>query len=155
MLGWALPCKEAAMKGDRVRFEETLEAIATIKQEDLRNDFGDLLKGADYALNRGDYELANLVIDRLAGMAHALGRTIGGYSATRMIEGMVNDARAISDTRLRPPGWDRGKRCDLSGSRKCIPSRGHSCHEDPTGCISGADRFTDFHAGYIWAVTLL
>jgi hypothetical protein len=113
-----------------------------------------LLAGVEFALTRREVDLCNKCIEGLTTLSHSLCRTIGGAAAVAIISGLREDACQTGVARLMIPGWEKGKRCDTTGSRSCISAAGHTCHGSSTGCIStGPD--LKIAAGYVWGITLL
>lgn len=134
------------------RFDRTRRAIGGIEDKGLRRDLGDLLEGVEFGIAERNIELANTCIGKLVTLAHSLCRSIGGPAAVGIISGLREDAFGTGIGGLMLPGWEKGRVCDVGGTRTCKKGRG-TCHSDPTGCISTSAG--SFSAGYVWGTRLL
>jgi len=137
-------------------FKLTHAAVNGIENENLRNDFSSILNGVEYALNKGDIELANVCIERIRVLAHSLCRTIGGPVAVAIIDGLTQDGSSVGQEQLQYPRWKDDSRCDTTGSRQCVSAKRSRCHSDSAGCMSqGQDPDIAIAAGYVWGDTLI
>jgi hypothetical protein len=132
-------------------FEHTRAAIRTISDERLIQDFDDLLKGVEYAIERENTELGDLCVERLVTVAFTLSRTIGGDALVGIIQGLRQDI-FDAGVALRPPIWQSGRRCVTNG--QCESATNSSCYSDDTGC-AGKPNAGGVFASYVWGIDLI
>ncbi len=133
-------------------FPATAAGIKKIDTPSLRQDFSDLLAGAQYALDSEDQELLNTCTHGLRLMAHSLCRTIGGAASVAVIEGLAADTKVAALKPAPPIIWNDDRICDVGGTAKCIARKNNKCNQSSTGCISTGDGIS---AGYVWGIAML
>lgn len=145
------------MASQKQQFVRTRDAIAAVRDDNLRRDLQSLLAGLEFGLESQErYGVARWCARTIGSVAFALHRTLSADVSMAIVDALSDESAAF-DFLARQIGYDKQKdaACDIipgtpTGSSYCISKLGSSCVtiEGSSGC--GTVRDGANSVAFIW-----